>query len=371
MKIKLRSVLDIEIIIMLFLCWWIYLLYQANNTHESLIINWWYLYRDLDLSKSADQEAYKNLINDRNEILKFQTENSTALNRFFETIKEDIKKECHDFWEDFYSMTWSIEERNACVSNYISLLYWKLKTEKWNQRTEYFGKDPILNSYYNDLKGNHPFITYFLDFYDYINTHNSSEFPLPEIPFNEAKGTEDREKYENDFLNKEEKFYTYWWGNINIFWDETAVITNTDFWIVVKEETLNRIKKNYWFNFPYWPLSIAHWTAPIHGPFILHQTFQDNEYFYQIYQGWAWSWEFYLLVWMLKEKLWIPIGYCWYFLYPSDPQLFWTCENRKNWDTLTVLTQEFNLYERNDTNSMAEIVVNSMKDLESIRVLTH
>ena len=60
--------------------------------HEDLIINGWYLYRNLDLTKGSDKLEYKNIIKDRNNILSYQSKTAPALNTFLDTIKSDIIK---------------------------------------------------------------------------------------------------------------------------------------------------------------------------------------------------------------------------------------------------------------------------------------
>jgi hypothetical protein len=64
--------------------------------------------------------------------------------------------------------TGSFYERDVCVDSYISNLHQKLKSELINPQKKYSDKDPVLLSYYQDLQGDHPFVRYFVDLYDYI-----------------------------------------------------------------------------------------------------------------------------------------------------------------------------------------------------------
>ena len=331
--------------------------------HEDLIIHWWYLYKDLDLTKSDDKEEYKELIENRSQILAYQNKTSEALNHFFEAIEQDINQTCTD------------NDNVRCLESYLSTLYGKLKAEVENPRSWYLGNDPVLYSYYNDLKGSHPFINYYLDFYDYISSHAIKQ-NIPAEPFwrtwSEDPNSENKFNRDNEsqFLHTWASFYTFWWGNVNIFWDESALITNIDSGIVVHKDILQWISSKYWYQFAYGPLNIANWTAPMHWPFLKHYNDWKSDYLYQIARDGGWSWEFYLMVWKLINKIWVPIGECWYLLFPDNPQLFWECRTWENHDVITIMTQEYNLYEE-ALPLLVEKLKFFLKSLESTRVLSH
>ena len=61
------------------------------------IVPWWYLYRNLDLSKAADKEEYEQLQKDRNLILEYQTKTSSAVNKFIDTIHQDLLDACKEY----------------------------------------------------------------------------------------------------------------------------------------------------------------------------------------------------------------------------------------------------------------------------------
>ena len=83
---------------------------------------------------------------------------------------------------------------------------------------------------------------------------------------------------------------------------------------------------------------------------------------------------------MLENWIWIPVGQCWanywYVLFPRYPILFWydgkqwICEKRKQFGPLTIFTQEYNLYEWNSIEDMADNFTFFLRLLESTRVLS-
>ena len=347
---------------MLFICWGIYFLYQADLMHEDLIINGWYLYRNLDITKGSDKLEYKNIIKDRNNILSYQSKTAPALNTFLDTIKSDIIKTC------------SSEKENAvlCADNYLSNLYWKLQTEVNDPKSWYEGNDLVINSYYNDLNGDHPFIRYFLSFYDKINSYNFSDIELPSFPWWKAYSEDINTEYYFDRDTAEElfmtswNFYTYWWDNIKIIWDESSIIDNAQHWIVVNEWILNTLENQFWYKIPFWPLEINWWSAPIHGPILFYEKNNNNEYLYSIHADWGWSWEFYLMVRILDDKIWVPIWSCWYCLFPNNPQLFGSC---KPWETNTPLQVMW--VDWWAIELVAQEITEFLRSLENTRVLSH
>ena len=137
----------------------------SNMNHFTKVFSGWYLYRNLRLTNELDQKEYEQLQNDRTMILDYQTKTSAALNKFIDIINKDLLDSCKQYWRNYDSMTWTMDERNTCVDNYINGLYTKLKSELETPRSKYLWDDPVLLSYYNDLKWDHPFIRYFIDLY--------------------------------------------------------------------------------------------------------------------------------------------------------------------------------------------------------------
>lgn len=134
---------------------------------------------------------------------------------------------------------------------------------------------------------------------------------------------------------------------------------------------LEWIKKEYWYQFQYWPLDINSGTAPMYWPIVLYYRNESTDYIYQIIWAWGWSWEFYLLVWQLSEGwLWLSLGECRYALFRWNPQLFWECKEWQNSDPLTIFTQEVNLYVDNHIDRMANNFTFFLRALESTRVLS-
>ena len=157
--------------------------FTPNNIKNSeLMKTWWYLYKNLDLTNEEDKAEYEQLQNDRNMILKYQTDTSTAVNKFIDIIHDDLLKSCEQYWTGYETMKWTMYERDVCVDNYIKDLYEKLKTELNNPRTVYLWDDPVLLSYYNDLNWDHPFVRYFVDLYTEIIDWLWDYGPLPEYP---------------------------------------------------------------------------------------------------------------------------------------------------------------------------------------------
>ena len=352
--------------------------FSPNNIANSDMMKpWWYLYKNLDLTNEQDKAEYEALQNDRNMILKYQTDTSTAVNKFIDIIHDDLLKSCEQYWTGYETMKWTMYERDVCVDNYISYLYEKLKTELDSPRTVYLWDDPVLLSYYNDLNWDHPFVRYFVDLYDILkNQSYSIEWMMPKRPnwpilseYSEAENVADWEALEEIFLKNGTWFYTYSEWNI---WEsefDGAFISGFWSWIVINWNLLERIQNEYWYNFSLGADDILYWTAPDRWGVIIHYNDWYNDYIYQIYREWGGSWEFYLLVWLLKDWIRVPIWDCWYLLYPRNPILFWECKQWSSFDPLTIFARGDNLYEYNDVQSMADNFRYSLRYLESVRVL--
>ena len=367
-----------------------------NIANSDMMKPWWYLYKNLDLTKEEEKAEYEQLQNDKNMILKYQTDTSAAVNKFIDVIYDDLLKSCEQYWTGYETMTWTMYERDACVDNYISDLYEKLKAELNNPRTVYLWDDPVLLSYYKDLNWDHPFVRYFVDLYTEIKDWLWDYGPLPEYPnmwpiiqFENWDYWNDEEKWSELAQQNWTGFYTYWAGNIMIDWiEETSdVITSIASWIVINWQMLERVKSEYWYTFPIYKVDIAHWTSPMDWPILLHIKDQyGRDFIYQILWAGAGSWEFHFIIRMLENWKRIPVWQCgkyWYVLFPRYPILFWyndfwhndnqykqwTCEKRETFDPLTIFTQEYNLYEWNDIRWMAYNFTSFLRALESVRVL--
>ena len=349
---------------------------NVEKNYEN-IISWWYLYKNLDLTNKEDKAEYEALQNDRNMILKYQTDTSTAVNKFIDIIHDDLLKSCEQYWTGYETMKWTMYERDVCVDNYIKDLYEKLKAELNNPRIMYLWDDPVLLSYYNDLNWDHPFVRYFVDLYDILkNQSYSIEWMMPKRPNwpilsedSEAENVADWEALEEIFLKNGTWFYTYSEWNI---WEsefDGAFISGFWSWIVINWNLLERIQNEYWYNFSLGADDILYWTAPDRWGVVIHYNDWYNDYIYQIYREWGGSWEFYLLVWLLKDWIRVPIWDCWYLLYPRNPILFWECKQWSSFDPLTIFARGDNLYQYNNVQSMADNFRYSLRYLESVRVL--
>ena len=349
---------------------------NVEKNYEN-IISWWYLYKNLDLTNKEDKAEYEALQNDRNMILKYQTDTSTAVNKFIDIIHDDLLKSCEQYWTGYETMKWTMYERDVCVDNYIKDLYEKLKAELNNPRIVYLWDDPVLLSYYNDLNWDHPFVRYFVDLYDILkNQSYSIEWMMPKRPNwpilsedSEAENVADWEALEEIFLKNGTWFYTYSEWNI---WEsefDGAFISGFWSWIVINWNLLERIQNEYWYNFSLGADDILYWTAPDRWGVVIHYNDWYNDYIYQIYREWGGSWEFYLLVWLLKDWIRVPIWDCWYLLYPRNPILFWECKQWSSFDPLTIFARGDNLYQYNNVQSMADNFRYSLRYLESVRVL--
>ena len=349
---------------------------NVEKNYEN-IISWWYLYKNLDLTNEEDKAEYEALQNDRNMILKYQTDTSTAVNKFIDIIHDDLLKSCEQYWTGYETMKWTMYERDVCVDNYIKDLYEKLKAELNNPRIVYLWDDPVLLSYYNDLNWDHPFVRYFVDLYDILkNQSYSIEWMMPKRPNwpilsedSEAENVADWEALEEIFLKNGTWFYTYSEWNI---WEsefDGAFISGFWSWIVINWNLLERIQNEYWYNFSLGADDILYWTAPDRWGVVIHYNDWYNDYIYQIYREWGGSWEFYLLVWLLKDWIRVPIWDCWYLLYPRNPILFWECKQWSSFDPLTIFARGDNLYQYNNVQSMADNFRYSLRYLESVRVL--
>ncbi len=352
--------------------------FTPNNIKNSeLMKTWWYLYKNLDLTKEEDKAEYEQLQNDKNMILKYQTDTSAAVNKFIDVIYDDLLKSCEQYWTGYETMTWTMYERDVCVDNYISDLYEKLKTELNNPRTVYLWDDPVLLSYYNDLNWDHPFVRYFVDLYDILkNQSYSIAWMMPKRPNwpilsedSEAENVADWEALEKKFFEDGTWFYTY--SEWNIWESESDGVFISGFWswIVINWNLLERIQNEYWYNFSLGADDILYWTAPDRWGVVIHYNDWYNDYIYQIYREWGGSWDFYLLVWLLKDWIRVPIWDCWYLLYPRNPILYWECKQWSSFDPLTIFARGYNLYEYNDVQSMADNFRYSLRYLESVRVL--
>ena len=369
--------------------YWNWRVFTPNNIKNSdLLKAWWYLYKNLDLTNEEDKAEYEALQNDRNMILKYQTDTSVAVNKFIDIIHDDLLKSCEQYGTGYETMKWTMYERDVCVDNYIKDLYEKLKTELDNPRAVYLWDDAVLLSYYNDLNWDHPFVRYFVDLYTEIKDWLWDYGPLPEYP-----NIWPIIQFENwEYLNDEEKwselaekywtwFYTYWAGNIMIDWikETSDVIISIASWIVINWQILERIQSEYWYSFPIYKDDIAHWTSPMDWPILLHvKDKYGRDFIYQILWDGGGSWEFHFIIRMLENRKRIPVWQCgkyWYVLFPRYPILFWnndkpwTCEKREHFDPLTIFTQEYNLYEWNDIHWMAYNFTFFLRTLESVRVL--
>ena len=368
---------------------------NVEKNYEN-IISWWYLYKNLDLTNKEDKAEYEALQNDRNMILKYQTDTSTAVNKFIDIIHDDLLKSCEQYWTGYETMKWTMYERDVCVDNYIKDLYEKLKTELDNPRAVYLWDDSVLLSYYNDLNWDHPFVRYFVDLYTEIKNWRWDYGPLPEYPniwpiiqFENWEYWNDEEKWSELVEKYWTGFYTYWAGNIMIDWiEETSdVITSIASWIVINWQMLEWVKSEYWYTFPIYNDDIMYWTSPMDWPILLHIKDQyGRDFIYQILWAGAGSWEFHFIIRILENWKRIPVWQCgkyWYVLFPRYPILFWyndfwhndnqhkqwTCEKRETFDPLTIFTQEYNLYEWNDIQWMAHNFTFFLRALESVRVL--
>ena len=349
---------------------------NVEKNYEN-IISWWYLYKNLDLTNEEDKAEYEALQNDRNMILKYQTDTSATVNKFIDVIYDDLLKSWEQYGTGYETMTWTMYERDVCVDNYISDLYEKLKTELNNPRTVYLWDDPVLLSYYNDLNWDHPFIRYFVDLYEFIkNQWYRATWMMPEYPIKAPLSENpdwwywwDEEKWQELYSKNKTWFYTYWEWNITRTerGDYISVIAS---WIVFNGNMLEWIQNEYWYTFPYYTDAILQWTSPERWPIVLHQNDWYNDYIYQIISEWGGSWEFYILVWILKDWLRIPIWECWYMLFPTYPMLFGECKEWSNFEPLTILTQEWNSYEWNSIEDMANNFTFFLRLLESTRVLS-
>ncbi len=359
-----------------------------NIANSNMMKTWWYIYKNLDLVNEEDKSEYEALQDDRNMILKYQTDTSAAVNKFIDVIHDDLLKSCEQYGTGYETMKWTMYERDVCVDNYISDLYKKLKSELSNPRAVYLWDDAILLSYYNDLDWDHPFVRYFVDLYTEIKDWLWDYGPLPEYP-NIWPITQ----FENwEYLNDEEKwselaekywtwFYTYWIGNIMIGWikETSDVIISIASWIVINWQILERIQSEYWYSFPIYKDDIAHWTSPMDWPILLHvKDKYGRDFIYQILWDGGGSWEFLFIIRMLENWKRIPVWQCgkhWYVAFTRYPILFWyndrpwTCEKREHFDPLTIFTQEYNLYEWNDIHWMAYNFTFFLRTLESVRVL--
>jgi hypothetical protein len=263
------------------------------------------------------------------------------------------------------------------VDNYISGLYEKLKAELNNPRVVYLWDDPVLLSYYNDLNWDHPFVRYFVDLYDILkNQSYNIAWMMPKRPNwpilsedSEAENVADWEALEEIFLKNGTWFYTYSEWNIWESESDGAFISGFWSWIVINWNLLERIQNEYWYNFSLGADDILYWTAPDRWGVVIHYNDWYNDYIYQIYREWGGSWEFYLLVWLLKDWIRVPIWDCWYLLYPRNPILYWECKQWSSFDPLTIFARGYNLYEYNDVQSMADNFRYSLRYLESVRVL--
>ena len=354
--------------------------YETNNSWNVInmwenIVPWWYLYRNLDLDNEEDKLEYEAIQNDRNMILKYQTDTSEAVNKFIDVIHDDLLDYCQEYWTNYETMKWTMYERDVCVDNYIKDLYEKLKLNLTLPQKDYSWDDPVLTSYYNDLNWDHPFVRYFVDLYteiiDWVWLYWMPEYPI-KAPLSENPDwwyRWDEEKWRELYSKNKTWFYTYWEWNITRTerGDYISIIAS---WIVFNGSMLERIQNEYWYNFPYYTDAILQWSSPERWPIVLHQNNWYADYIYQIISEWGGSGEFYLLVWVLKDGLWIPIWECWYMLFPSYPMLFGECKERTQFDPLTIFTQEYNFYEWNSIEDMADNFTFFLKSLESIRVLS-
>ena len=368
-------------------------------------IPWWYLYRNLDTSNwymnwVSDADTYEQLQNDKNMILKYQTDTSASVNKFIDVIHDDLLKSCEQYGTNYENMKWTMYERDTCVDTYISELYNKLKSEINNPRLVYVSEgsilysyynndtknsikpiylwdDPVLLSYYNDLNWDHPFVRYFVDLYEFIkNQWYRATWMMPEYPIKAPLSENpdwwywwDEEKWRELYTKNKTWFYTYWEWNITRTerGDYISVIAS---WIVFNGNMLEWIQNEYWYTFPYYTDAILQWTSPERWPIVLHQNDWYNDYIYQIISEWGGSWEFYILVWILKDWLRIPIWECWYMLFPTYPMLFGECKEWSNFEPLTILTQEYNFYGWNSIEDMADNFTFFLRLLESTRVLS-
>ncbi len=359
---------------------------QKTEYHESLsdwtssgsitlnenIIPWWYLYRNLDLSKEADKAEYEHLQNNQNLILEYQTKTSLAVNKFIDTIHQDLLDACKQYGTSYETTTGTYYERDVCVDRYISKLYHKLQAALTGPQTKYSWKDPVLLSYYQDLQWDHPFVRYFVDLYSYLLKRWRDLDSLPEWPNGPIQSEQEGfwDNFETKMYENKTWFYTFSKGNLRAVPEGQEIASIAD-GIVVHGDMLERIAKEYWYQFPYWNLEIQYGTAPMYWPFVLHHKDGNNEFVYQIIGSWAGSWEFYLLVRKLSNNwLRLPLGECGYLLFPRNPQLFGECKEWQNNDPLTIFTQEDNLYEHNTIYRMAENFTFFLRALESIRVLS-
>ncbi|PZM87595.1 MAG: hypothetical protein DLD55_00455 [candidate division SR1 bacterium] len=331
-----------------------------------------YLYRNLDLNKEADKAEYDRLQKDKNLILEYQTKTSSAVNKFIDTIHQDLLEACKHYGTTYETNTGTYYERDVCVDRYISKLYYKLQAALASPQTRYSGKDPVLLSYYQDLAGDHPFLRYFVDLYSYLLKRGRDLGSLPEWPNGPIQSEQEGfwDNFETKMYENKTGFYTFSKGNLRAVPEGQEIASIAD-GIVVHGDMLERITKEYGYTFHYGPLDINSGTAPMYGPFVFHHKEGNDEFIYQIISSGGGSGEFYLLVRRLSnEGLRLPLGECGYLLFRWNPQLFGECKERQNSDPLTIFTQEDNLYEHNTIYQMAENFTFFLRALESIRVLS-
>lgn len=336
------------------------------------IVPWWYLYRNLDLSKAADKEEYEQLQKDRNLILEYQTKTSSAVNKFIDTIHQDLLDACKKYGTGYETTAGTYYQRDVCVDGYIFKLYQKLEAALAHPQKNYAWKDPVLLSYYQDLQWDHPFVRYFVDLYRYILKKWRDLGSIPEWPNWPIQSEQEgfRDHFETKMYENKTWFYTFSKDNLRAIPEEQE-IASIDAGIVVHGDMLERITKEYWYTFHYWPLDINSGTAPMYWPFVFHHKEGNDEFIYQIISSWGGSWEFYLLVRRLSnEWLRLPLGECGYLLFRWNPQLFGECKEWQNSDPLTIFTQEYNLYEHNRIPDLVENFIFFLRALESTRVLS-
>ena len=87
----------------------------VNKPKSNEIIPWWYLYKNLDLTKEEDKAEYEQLQNDRNMILKYQTDTSAAVNEFIDVIYDDLLKSCEQYWTGYETRKWTMYRKKMYV----------------------------------------------------------------------------------------------------------------------------------------------------------------------------------------------------------------------------------------------------------------
>lgn len=103
---------------------------------EHLLFSGGYLYRNLYLDRPADQVAYEALKRDKNQILAYQAETSSAVRKFIDAIRKQLLEDCKSYGTGLQTRG-TYYERAVCVDRYISKLYHKLEAALAHPQKKY------------------------------------------------------------------------------------------------------------------------------------------------------------------------------------------------------------------------------------------